>query len=45
MKFDENEISEDEEDKNNQSFGSPTKQRQNSFILDNESKNEFMQSL
>ena len=45
MKFDENEISEDEEGKNNQSFGSPTKQRTNSFILDNESKNEFMQSL
>ena len=44
MKFDEDEISENEAECS-QSFGSPSKDRQNSFILDNDSKNEFMQSL
>ena len=41
MKFDEDELSEDEHGKI-ENAGSPTKNRQNSFILDNDSKNELM---
>ena len=41
MKFDEDELSEDEHGKI-ENAGSPTKNRQNSFILDNDSKNEVM---